>query len=77
MKIMNNCLEYSDLLDHWSHNELQRAWEAIHCCELQEEFYEEEGPLLAFLLDNRLQEKLHLYFKDIEYNENERPTHDL
>ena len=76
MQIMNNYLEYSELLDHWTHKELQRAWEAIHCCKLQEEFYEEEGSLLAFLLDNSLQEKLRLYFKDIENDKNERPTYD-
>jgi hypothetical protein len=76
MEIMHNYLEYWELLESWTHDDLQRAWDAIHCSELQEELYEEESALLAFLIDTELQEKLHLYFEDIERDKKERPIYD-
>jgi len=63
---MINYLEYWDLLESWSHKDLELAWEAIHNNDLQETLYAEESPLLAFLIDVDLQEKLNLYFEDIQ-----------
>jgi len=71
MEIMQNYLEYWDLLETWTHKDLVTAWEAIHNSDLQEELYEQESVLLAFLIDTELQEKLNLYFEDIR-NDKER-----
>jgi hypothetical protein len=76
MEIMRNYLEYYELLESWSHADLQRAWDAVHCSKLQEELYEEESILLAFLIDTELQEKLHLYFEDIERDRNRSKIYD-
>jgi hypothetical protein len=66
MDIMENYLEYHELFDRYTADELKLAWEAIHCSRIQEELYEDESPLLAFLIDIDLQEKLNLYFEDLE-----------
>ena len=61
---MPNYLEYCDLFENWTHEELKTAYNALTNCKLQEELYEQESVLLAFLIDVDLQEKLHLYFED-------------
>jgi hypothetical protein len=66
MDYMEHYMEYSDLFENYSAVDLQLAWDAIHCSKIQEELYETEDPLLAFLIDTDLQEKLHLYFEDLE-----------
>jgi len=75
MESMLNYLEYWELLETWEHKDLERAWKAIHNSDIQEELYEEESSLLAFLIDTRLQEKLNLYFEDIERDKNKRQNH--
>jgi|GEM_PF-4239929 len=62
---MTNYTEYCDLFDTYTYSELQEAYAAIHSHELQEELYENESPLLAFLIDTDLQEQLNLYFEDL------------
>jgi hypothetical protein len=66
MDIMENYLEYCELFDRFTFEELMFAWEAIHNHEIQEELYEQESPLLEFLIDSNLQEKLYLYHEDLE-----------
>ena len=72
MEIMKHYLEYRELMDDWSHADLKRAWDAINCSELQDELYEEESPLMAFLIDTSLQEKLYLYFEDFLEDQDKR-----
>ncbi len=68
-QIMTNYCAYSDLFDNYTYSELQEAYKAIHSHELQEELYENESPLLAFLIDTDLQEQLNLYFDDVHRDE--------
>lgn len=63
-----NRQNYLGLIEDYTKDELDRAWKAIHCCELQEELYAEESQLLVFLIDTDLQEQLILYHEDIERN---------
>jgi len=70
MERMKHYLEYCELMEYWSHEELAFAWEALHNHEIQEELYEKESPLLVFLIDSSLQEQLFLYFEDIERDKN-------
>ena len=76
MEVMQNYLEYWDLLESWTHKDLTRAYKAIHNYKLQEELYEEESALLAFLIDTELQEKLNLYFEDIQRDKTRRQLYD-
>ena len=64
-----NYEEYSDLFEEWNHEDLKRAYDALHSCEASDELYEMESPLLAFMIDTTLQEKLHLYFEDLRNDE--------
>jgi len=77
MEVMQNYLDYWELLESWTHEDLIKAWKAIHNFELQEELYEEESALLAFLIDTDLQEKLNLYFEDVARDKDLGSLYDL
>jgi hypothetical protein len=70
-EMMPNYLEYYELFETYTYEELCLAYDAIHNSEIQDELYASESTLLAFLIDTELQEKLNLYFEDIE-NDKER-----
>jgi hypothetical protein len=77
MEVMEHYLEYCDLFENYTSKELEIAWKAIHNSDLQEELYEQESSLLAFLIDTNLQEKLHLYFEDLEKDKLKELLYDL
>jgi hypothetical protein len=68
MKDLPNYEEYRDILMDYTPEDLGYAWQAIHNHEIQEELFEKESYLLAFLVDTNLQESLALYIKDIAYS---------
>jgi len=64
-EFMPNYLEYSDLFDDWTRKELDLAWACVNSSELQDDLYSLNSPLLAFLVDTDLQDKLHLFQMDV------------
>jgi len=68
MKNLPNYEQYRDLIEEYSPEDLGYAWEALHNFEIQEELFEKESYLLAFLIDVELQEQLHLYIEDVRYS---------
>ncbi len=66
---MTHYTEYEDLFDEWTYGELKKAYRALTNTELQDELYQEESPLLIFLIDTSKQEQLYLYFEDIKNDE--------
>jgi hypothetical protein len=59
-----NYEEYAELFDEFSYIELSIAFDAIHDHEVADKLFEEESPLLVFLVDSEMQEKLFLFFED-------------
>ncbi len=69
MDSMPNYLEYSELFDRYTREDLIKAWEALHNSDLETELSEEGSHLLVFFVDTGLQEMLSLYFQDeVEYD---------
>jgi len=66
-----NFLQYAELFEDFSYIELTIAMDAIHDHELADQLFEEESPLLVFLVDSEMQEKLFLFFEDEENATNE------
>ncbi len=66
MILMPNYSQYSKLLEEYSKEDLDLAFNAIHCSDTQDGLYEDESPLLVFLLDTEKQEQLFLYHEDLE-----------
>jgi len=59
-----NWCEYQDLFDEWPYEDLVLAKNAIYDHQLADSLYESESPIIAFLVDTVLQEKLLLFFED-------------
>jgi len=68
-----NWLEYCDLFDDYGPEELGLAWQAVHDHEVADMLFEQDSFLIAFLVDTELQDKLFLYFEDMQ---NYRPEYD-
>ena len=65
MTTMPHYLEYQTLFNDWTYPELRTAYRALVDDDLQDLLFQKESPLLAFLIDADLQEKLCLYFEDL------------
>ena len=59
--------EYKDLIEDYTPIELKRAYRALHDKAYANFLFEMNNiSLLVFLTDVRMQEKLHMYFDDME-----------
>lgn len=70
MDTMPNYLEYDDLFEYYSAEDLDTAWEALHNHELEAELNDRGSYLLRFFVDTNLQEQLRLYQADMESFDN-------
>ena len=59
-----NYEEYQDIIDEFSYIDLSIAFDAIFDSEIADRLFAEESPLLVFLIDSEMQEKLVLFFED-------------
>ena len=59
-----NYEEYRDIIDEFSYIDLSIAFDAIFDSEVADQLFQEESPLLVFLIDSEMQEKLILFFED-------------
>jgi hypothetical protein len=53
-----------NLLDNWSHEDLEQAYAALADTKKQEELYHLGSALLVFFVDTNLQEQLMLYIDE-------------
>jgi hypothetical protein len=64
MEGMPNYLDYYELFENWTHQQLLEAYNALTNYDLREELFEAGSPLLVFFIDIEKQEQLLLYFED-------------